>query len=978
MAEGVKYEDFFRDLPPVILEKLKSDLDKAEAILNKKIDTIIAGAKERIAGFKSGLDGEAVKKQAADVKWLNENTKALAEYKNTLSEVQKLQKLNAKINTSAPGSIERLNAEMNKNIAIRRRMAVTDAQSKREFDALTRKINEQDQTLKKLDAQIGRHQRNVGNYKSALGGLGASLKGIAAQYLSIYAAIRAGGEVFQTTKQLDVLRQSYKYLIRDESELTNVQGFLSDITKRYGLDIISTSHSLLKFRASIAGANFDLAESDRIFESVAKAGSVLGLNAQRMELVFLALEQMISKGSISAEELRRQLGDNLPGAMQIMARALGVSVSELMKMLKANEVLANEALPKFRKELEKTYGLESIQSIENLQTAVNSLRNEWTLFVSALQASGTFKATLDKISEYVRAWRYFFNPEEFLKTEGTAIMQERFKTITEALKGITDQEKIREEIIKQIKIAYNAQKEAAKERDKYDKKFKGPEARQGFAFWSAQYEGAKKLEEELMKLISNKDAFDAIFTPPPSEEPAQIGYLDEIDKRIKALNTLISESRDKRTIIRYQDEIDALEKVKKYYESLNFDPISIDDMQKKYEILQQAIAGAKILGWSPERIAGIEKEKAALESLASSYTFALGKFTLSDREEIKFPEMSWRKYGQDWVQSINSINENIQATQEAHDEAETEAERQRLRHRLDVLELELKRAVGKSSFLDEILIKVGVDEGDLDKTKDALSDLGNALKDLASAWADYATESARSAYNAHKDAVNELESRLDKERQLKDEQKANDYDRLVTQIGQEQKLKDEALKKYERAQKVQAAIDLAAQASQLSLAVAEIFATNAKLGPWGVITAIASTAAMIASFLSFQAKIKSIKEPGYAEGTEYVEGPGTGTSDSIKARLSKGERVVPERINRKLDGIDNERLPEIISLYKYNMLRNAGLGSVDAEILSELKRSSNINEKILNHMEGTPTVTPLGSNKVLLTWKNKTQIVSYS
>jgi hypothetical protein len=40
---------------------------------------------------------------------------------------------------------------------------------------------------------------------------------------------------------------------------------------------------------------------------------------------------------------------------------------------------------------------------------------------------------------------------------------------------------------------------------------------------------------------------------------------------------------------------------------------------------------------------------------------------------------------------------------------------------------------------------------------------------------------------------------------------------------------------------------------------------------------------------------------GFAEGTNYVPGPGTGTSDSILARLSRGEGVIPERLNSMYD-----------------------------------------------------------------------------
>jgi len=53
--------------------------------------------------------------------------------------------------------------------------------------------------------------------------------------------------------------------------------------------------------------------------------------------------------------------------------------------------------------------------------------------------------------------------------------------------------------------------------------------------------------------------------------------------------------------------------------------------------------------------------------------------------------------------------------------------------------------------------------------------------------------------------------------------------------------------------------------------------------------------------------------PKYAEGTEYVHGAGTSKSDSVTAKLSVGERVVPAEINKYLIGIKNRDLPALVA-----------------------------------------------------------------
>ena len=84
-------------------------------------------------------------------------------------------------------------------------------------------------------------------------------------------------------------------------------------------------------------------ETQDIFGTMTKAAGVLGLKTDELTGVYLALEQMISKGKITTEELRRQLGERLPGAMDIMANSLGVTTAELDGMMKRASLVKTNA-----------------------------------------------------------------------------------------------------------------------------------------------------------------------------------------------------------------------------------------------------------------------------------------------------------------------------------------------------------------------------------------------------------------------------------------------------------------------------------------------------------------------------------------------------------------------------------------------------------------------------------------------------------
>ena len=64
-----------------------------------------------------------------------------------------------------------------------------------------------------------------------------------------------------------------------------------------------------------------------VFESVTMASTALGLSADNTRGVMYALQQIMSKGKLSAEELRRQMGDRLYGAFGMAAKAMGVTTA---------------------------------------------------------------------------------------------------------------------------------------------------------------------------------------------------------------------------------------------------------------------------------------------------------------------------------------------------------------------------------------------------------------------------------------------------------------------------------------------------------------------------------------------------------------------------------------------------------------------------------------------------------------------------
>jgi len=102
------------------------------------------------------------------------------------------------------------------------------------------------------------------------------------------------------------------------------------------------------------------------------------------------------------------------------------------------------------------------------------------------------------------------------------------------------------------------------------------------------------------------------------------------------------------------------------------------------------------------------------------------------------------------------------------------------------------------------------------------------------------------------------------------------------------------------------------------LSVTRLTATESLKGLPGVFTAIAGVALLFSLIQQARAQSKQFEVPQFREGTPWVDGPGTHTSDSVPAMLSRGERIMPAALNMAVGGrkTTNEELVELFKLGK--------------------------------------------------------------
>lgn len=245
------------------------------------------------------------------------------------------------------------------------------------------------------------------NFKKGTNQVKVAFRSMQMQVLTFAAALGAGGlgltnlvsRFIEVAKESSRVTTALKNVSGTMGQFAENQRFLLDMAKKYGLEINALTGNYAKFTAAASISGMTILEQRKIFESMSRAVTAFGMSAEDSNGVFLALSQMMSKGKISSEELRLQIGERLPIALQAMARAAGTSVAGLDELMKKGKLMSADVLPKFAKALD-----EMIPNVDtdNLETSLNRLKNAFTELVDEADIKGKYKSLIDWVTSAVK------------------------------------------------------------------------------------------------------------------------------------------------------------------------------------------------------------------------------------------------------------------------------------------------------------------------------------------------------------------------------------------------------------------------------------------------------------------------------------------------------------------------------------------------------------------------------------------------
>lgn len=244
-----------------------------------------------------------------------------------------------------------------------------------------------------LQLQKKSFDHGISQVKTSLAGLGRTIKNFSGMLLGGLGLSALVGQFKQASTEMSVAKATLENVSKGFKEYSENMAFLKNISNKYGQDLISLTNGFAKFRAAAKETSLSLDQQRYIYEALTRAAGAYHLSAEQTSDVMLAVEQMLSKGKVTAEELRRQLGNSLPGAFNLMAQAAGVSTAELERMMKAGQVISEDVLPRFAQVLNATT---AAANFDSLQSSLNRFKNAWVGFVDKSPFEEMFKWLVDR------------------------------------------------------------------------------------------------------------------------------------------------------------------------------------------------------------------------------------------------------------------------------------------------------------------------------------------------------------------------------------------------------------------------------------------------------------------------------------------------------------------------------------------------------------------------------------------------------
>lgn len=254
----------------------------------------------------------------------------------------------------SPGSLNALEAKL----TILRNRAKEISPSTTEWKQLNKEIVQTEQAIEKQTRRPLTKGQRFGAAGGAFlyggglgGGVGSAVGGITGGLVGGVPGAFTGAAIGQAVDNLQVmtagmveqavtikkLQMGLATASNSFSDFAQATQEVEQIASRLLIPLDQAYRKFTQLRASTIALGYDTETTGKLFEGTAAAVLRAGGSMDDVDGAMRAVVQVFSKGKLTAEELRGQLAERLPGAVVEFAQSSGMSVQELDKAFEAGQ-----------------------------------------------------------------------------------------------------------------------------------------------------------------------------------------------------------------------------------------------------------------------------------------------------------------------------------------------------------------------------------------------------------------------------------------------------------------------------------------------------------------------------------------------------------------------------------------------------------------------------------------------------------------
>lgn len=388
----------------------------------------LKAAQEQMLAVARNID--AFRKQQAEVSRLKAEYNAVrSEYSrlnnamrggSTPEQIARLNQLQIKLNDVGAAyarqrvqmqaqetALKRAGVDVNNLAAAENRLAQNAARSTNAINGLSQRLGDVARNSRRGADELRRFANSTRTALGFVQRLKGQLLALTATYVGLNGAIDIFNKTIQAGKDGAVVKIRAEVLA-DGWEGATAQGleqYFRGTAERMGLELKGVIQDASKLFVAAKENGYRVQEAQFVYEQFSGLGQLMGADAETQKGITKALSDMFSKGTIQAEELKGQLGDRLPQAMALFAKATGKTSAELMDMMKDGKLTADYILDAALV-IDKTYGEQMAKMFDTVtanQNRVNNAFQDWLRIMADAGVMDNFKNLLKELASWFRS-----------------------------------------------------------------------------------------------------------------------------------------------------------------------------------------------------------------------------------------------------------------------------------------------------------------------------------------------------------------------------------------------------------------------------------------------------------------------------------------------------------------------------------------------------------------------------------------------